>query len=125
PKEREARNKREEELSRPLKDIPLYPGGTESDNSGADTYTGSAYRAFDIKAPNSDDAAKWYKDALSRDPWSVVSARRQETYGTTASSVGEERLVYHCIEALRRAGDGTSMRYYWRFLWGAQSTRVR
>jgi hypothetical protein len=121
----EEQRKQDEEMSRPLKVIPLYPGGIESDNSGANMNTNGGFRAFDIKAPNSDEAAKWYKGALSMGEWSIVGTKRRETRGETASSVGEERLVYNCIEALRREADGTSKHYYWRFLWGEQSTSVR
>jgi hypothetical protein len=121
----EEQRKQDEEMSRPLKVIPLYPGGIEYDYSGANMTTNGGFRAFDIKAPNSDEAAKWYKGALSKGEWSIVGTKRRETRGETVSSVGEERLVYNCIEALRRVADGTSKHYYWRFLWGEQSTSVR
>jgi hypothetical protein len=118
-------HKRDEEMSQPLKDIPLYPGRTENDYSGANMIGGGGFRAFDIKGPSSDDAAKWYTDALSQGPWSVVSTKRRETYGSTAESVGDERLVYDCIEAVRQEDGGEGKHYYWEFLWGEQSNHVR
>lgn len=132
-KEVEKMQRRDEEMSRPLKTIPLYPGGTENDYSGANLSGEGGFRAFDIKAPNSDEAAKWYKEVLSRAEWRVLSTKRRETRGETVASRGEERLVYNCIEALRQEGDatsrgtgtGTTKHYYWRFLWGEQSTHVR
>ena len=50
---------------------------------------------------------------------------RRETRGETASSNGEVRLVYNCIDSVRHEEDGTSKHYYWRFLWNEQSTNVR
>jgi hypothetical protein len=87
--------------------------------------SGGGYRAFDIKAPNSDEAAKWYKQVLSEGDWSVVDAKRLETRGETAASKGKVLIVYNCIDSVRREEDGTSKHYYWRFLWNEQSTDVR
>jgi hypothetical protein len=119
------RRRRDEEMSRPLKTIPIYPGGTENDNTGADMLTEGGYRAFDIKAPNSDEAAKWYKSTLSQGEWRVVGTKRRVTSAETITSDGEQRLVYNCIDSVRREPNGTEKHYYWRFLWGEQFGHVR
>jgi hypothetical protein len=121
----EEQEKLDEEMSRPLKDIPIYPGGTEEDESGANMNSGGGFRAFDIKAPDSDEAAKWYKQALSEGEWTIVSTKRRETRAETAVSDGPVRLVRNCIEALRKAADGTSKHYYWRIRWDEYSKNVR
>jgi hypothetical protein len=112
-------------LTSPLKDLPLYPGLVTNDNSGADTLADNGYRAFSVAAPNSDEAASWYGQELSKAPWSVKQASRRvrdEHFGAELQLVHQ---VYNCFETERDTGTGQSSQYYWQIFSNEAVRHVR
>lgn len=95
----------------PVRDVPIYPGAIFGDQSQYLEERNTVFRSFNIERENIEQVVKWYKEALSTPPWTLV---RIDRYTETESGL---TYIRYCIQA-RREFENEQRMYYWEFMGG-------
>lgn len=93
----------ESQLTKPLRDIPIYPGKVEDDSTTHYKSSGQTIRIFLLPNTKKDAVYNWYLDILSQSPWEIID---------TNTSVSSGKLDEYCIK-VRRIVDNQEQIFYW------------
>ena len=99
----------ERKLTSPVNDVPVYPGVIKSDQSQYDEERKTAFRSFNIPAQTPEKIVEWYRDALSKSPWTVVQVGRHIIQSADATQ------SRYCLQVQRQNGNET-IPYFWEVM---------
>jgi hypothetical protein len=95
----------ENELSTPVRDIPIYPDKFRGDHTEYSDIYETAERFYFLPQNQVDEVASWYQEKLSQDGWNLAKVERRP------KNEGHARHEY-CIQAERPEQNQTRL-YYW------------
>jgi hypothetical protein len=107
------RDQIDRKLTIPVSDVPTFPGTMADDQSEYDDALKTAFRSFNIPGHTPDEIAEWYRNALSKPPWSVVQVNRSLVQETFQES-GPQQVRY-CIQSQRQEESHPRV-YFWEIM---------
>ena len=110
----------ERKLAAPVNDVPTYSGPIKSDQSQYDEERKTAFRSFNIPGRTPDEIVEWYRDALSKSPWTILQVDRHVLQRSGATH------IRYCLQVRRQEGND-AVPYYWEVMGqedGAQGVHV-
>ncbi len=98
-----------QQLSAPVRDIPVYLDNINDDISTYWEEKNTVYRSFNLQKADLEKVEKWYEETLSEPPWELIKVNQ---YTETRSGL---IFINYCIRA-RREFDNKKRLYYWEII---------
>lgn len=99
----------ERKLTGPVNDVPTYSGPIKRDQSRYDEERKTARRSFNIPGRTPDEIVAWYREALSKSPWTILQVDRH-----VIQSSGVTHIRY-CLQVRRQEGND-AVAYFWEVM---------
>jgi hypothetical protein len=99
----------ERKLTSPVNDVPIYAGPIKNDQSRYDEERRTTFRSFNIPGRTPDEIVEWYRDALSKFPWTLLQVDRHVIPHSGVTS------IRCCLQTRRQEGTET-VAYFWEVM---------